>query len=281
MGMVMSAYASLKSIQPREPEDVAASAREDVWAFVRLEARQAFRREPLLGAVLEELACAPSDAQLLARVLSRRLAAAQLPAEELRGLMEDLLAGDQAVVQQAAADLAAVKARDPACAGYLHTLLNLKGFHALQVHRVSHVLWKQGRTELAHWLANMSAMLFSVDIHPAARIGCGVMLDHATGIVIGETAVVEDEVSILQNVTLGGTGKEHGDRHPKIRRGVLLGAGAKVLGNIEVGMMSKVAAGSVVLRSVPPHCTVAGVPAKVVRIHSQRSCPASEMDQAI
>ena len=156
----------------------------------------------------------------------------------------------------------AVRHRDPACTTYLHAVMNLKGFQALQAHRASHALWGAGRRELAHWLSHLVSLSFGIDIHPAARLGTALMLDHGRGIVIGETAEVSDGTSILQNVTLGGTGKDRGDRHPKIRHDVLIGAGAKILGNIEVGPMSKVAAGSAVLQSVPPRCTVAGVPAR-------------------
>lgn len=163
----------------------------------------------------------------------------------------------------------------------MHVLMNLKGFQALQTYRVAHRLWLDGRKEVANWLSNLASLVFGPDIHPAARIGQAVMLDHGSGIVIGETAVIDDEVSILQNVTLGGTGKETGDRHPKIRRGVMIGAGAKILGNIEVGAYSKVAAGSVVLKPVPHRTTVAGVPATVVRIHRADEIPAAEMDQTI
>lgn len=163
---------------------------------------------------------------------------------------------------------------------YSTPLLYLKGFHALQGYRVAHWLWQQGRHSLAVFLQNQISVVFSVDVHPAAQIGRGIMFDHATGIIIGETAVVEDDVSILQNVTLGGTGKEHGDRHPKIREGVMIGAGAKVLGNIEVGRGAKIGAGSVVLQPVPPHTTVAGVPAHEVG-HPDCDKPSLDMNQGL
>ena len=158
--------------------------------------------------------------------------------------------------------------------------LFFKGFHALQAYRLAHWLWNEKRRHLALYLQTRVSDLFAVDIHPAARIGSGIMMDHATGIVIGETAVVEDNVSMLHAVTLGGTGKEAGDRHPKIRTGVLIGAGAKILGNIEIGKGARVAAGSVVLQNVPPCKTVAGVPAKVI---GDSGCaePAREMDQML
>ena len=169
---------------------------------------------------------------------------------------------------------------DPACRGYFVAILYYKGFQALQSYRVAHHYWEQGREALALFLQSQIAQAFAVDIHPAARLGSGIMIDHATGVVIGETAVVEDNVSMLHEVTLGGTGKEIGDRHPKVRRGVLIGAGAKILGNIEIGQGSRVGAGSVVLSPVPAHCTVAGVPARIVKgICSEDEEPARNMEQ--
>jgi serine O-acetyltransferase len=253
-----------------------------IWQQLGETAADVAAREPLLRQRMQAL-LAPdhTPAAMLATVLARRLACDDLPQAALRTLMQSVFDDHEgAILMQVAADLAAVTERDPACSDYLHVLLNLKGFQALQTYRVAHALWCSGRGELAFALASQASLAFAVDIHPAARIGAGVMLDHGTGIVIGETTVIEDSVSILQNVTLGGTGKEHGDRHPKIRSGVLIGAGATILGNIEIGTMSKVAAGSVVLKPVPPHCTVAGVPARIVREH-QHSCPSTDMDQTI
>jgi serine O-acetyltransferase len=224
-------------------------------------------REPVLRRVIDETVLIDSPpAQIVSAVLSRRLGwgdSAQVAT--LRTLVLDVLGEDPAVLECLEADLNAVVARDPACGSCVHALLHLKGFHALQAHRVAHSLWQRGRPDVAHWLASQTAAALGVDIHPAVPIGRGVVLDHATGIVIGETAAVETGVTILQGVTLGATGKQRGDRHPKVGRGVLLGAGAKVLGNIEIGRMSKVGAGSVVLDPVPAYCTVAGVPARVVR----------------
>jgi serine O-acetyltransferase len=176
--------------------------------------------------------------------------------------------------------LLAVVERDPACTRAIEPLLYFKGFHALETHRLAHHLWISGRKDFALYLQSRSSIVFQIDIHPAAPFGKGIFLDHATGLVVGGTAVVEDDVSILQDVTLGGTGKEMGDRHPKIRRGVLIGAGAKILGNIEVGRCARVAAGSVVLQAVPPNKTVAGVPARVV---GDAGCsePARSMDQIL
>lgn len=178
------------------------------------------------------------------------------------------------------ADIRAITERDPAATRFSEPLLYFKGFHALQTHRVAHWLWSEGRRELALFLQSRASEVFGVDIHPAARIGKGILVDHATGVVVGETAVVEDNVSILHEVTLGGTGKDCGDRHPKVRHGVLIGAGAKILGNVEVGEGAKIGAGSVVLEDVPAHATVAGVPAKVVGI-AEGDEPARTMDHRL
>jgi serine O-acetyltransferase len=190
------------------------------------------------------------------------------------------LAADPMIGLAARADIVAFTERDPACTSPLDPLLWFKGYHALQTSRVAHWLWLQGRKTLAHFLQSRASALFGVDIHPNARIGKGIFIDHGTGVVIGETAVVEDGVSMLHGVTLGGTGKERGDRHPKVRRGVLLGAGAKVLGNIEIGACAKIAAGSVVLAPVPAGCTAAGVPARIIGCVDVPE-PALEMDQTI
>ncbi|WP_420472741.1 serine O-acetyltransferase [Noviherbaspirillum sp. ST9] len=255
---------------------------EGIWLEIRAEAEQTAAQEPLLLPRLKTMVLdRPTLDAAIAAVIARRLATEDLPEAALRELFDSAMRDTPGIAQRAAADLAAVKDRDPACPNLLHVVLNLKGFQSLQAYRIAHALWQDGRQALAFALSNQASVALGVDIHPAARIGCGVMFDHATGIVIGETTVVEDHVSILQNVTLGGTGKEHGDRHPKIRSGVMIGAGAKILGNIEVGTMSKIAAGSVVLRPVPAHCTVAGVPARVVRHHRDDSCPSDEMDQTI
>ena len=238
--------------------------------------------EPLLAQRMHRLVLGQESlGELLAGVLARHLGCMEMLDADMYDMMADIFCAHGEILQQATDDMSAVKERDPACPDLLHVVLNLKGFHALLAHRVAHRLWLQDRRELAFAIANLASLRFAVDIHPAANIGSGVLLDHGTGIVIGETAVVDDNVSILQNVTLGGTGKESGDRHPKVRSGVLIGAGAKILGNIDIGEMSKVAAGSVVLKDVPPRCTVAGVPAKVVRWHDGRDIPALDMLQSI
>lgn len=255
---------------------------EHVWDDIYRSASGLALREPVLFRRLRDIVIertCPSD--VLAALLARKLACTDLAEVDLYTLILALLRDSKNLIHQTTADIAAVALRDPACPDHLHVLLNLKGFQALQAYRVCHCLWQQRRPELALALANQAALIFGIDIHPAARIGSGVMLDHGAGIVIGETAVVDDNVSILQGVTLGGTGKESGDRHPKIRSGVMIGANATILGNIEIGAMSRVAAGSVVLANVPPCSTVAGVPAKIVRQHHGVNFPALDMRQTL
>ncbi|WLD15379.1 serine O-acetyltransferase [Planctellipticum variicoloris] len=246
-------------------EDLVASGDDPIWRQIQSEAREEAEREPLLVSFLYAAVLRHATLEEgLSVILANKLQSAELPAILLRDLIYDALADDGSIRNSIRADLLAARTRDPAARGYAQPFLYYKGFHSLQTHRVAHALWSRERHALAAHLQNRVSEVFGVDIHPAARIGQGVIIDHATGVVIGETAVVEDHVSLLHEVTLGGTGKERGDRHPKVRRGVLIGAGAKILGNIEVGMGAKVAAGSVVLRDVPPHTTVAGVPARVV-----------------
>jgi serine O-acetyltransferase len=198
----------------------------------------------------------------------------------VREVCQSAFAADPAIVAAAEADLQAVSERDPAIKTLLQPFLYFKGYQALQAWRVAHWLWGQGRETLAFHFQSRISELFQLDIHPAARMGAGLFLDHGTGIVIGETAVIGDDVSLLQGVTLGGTGAERGDRHPKIGRGVLLGAGAKVLGNIQIGDYAKVASGSVVLKPVPAHCTAAGVPARLVNCPTGEE-PARSMDHTL
>ncbi len=212
--------------------------------------------------------------------LARKLGDAVITPISLREICQEAQAADSSLVSRAEADLRAVFERDPACKGYLQPFLFFKGFMALQTHRLGHWLWTQGRETLAYYLQSRTSELFQVDVHPNARIGSGVFIDHATGVVIGETAVVGDDVSLLHGVTLGGTGAERGDRHPKIGKGVLLGAGAKVLGNIQIGDYAKIASGSVVLKPVPSGCTAAGVPARLVNCPSCAE-PARTMDHTL
>jgi serine O-acetyltransferase len=212
--------------------------------------------------------------------LAEKLGTERLPAVSFRlGIAEAFNSAPEIGIA-VRADLRAIRQRDPACTSYWMPLLYFKGFHALQAHRYAHWLWQSDRCALALHVQNRVSEIFGVDIHPAARLGSGIFVDHATSVVMGETTVVEDDVSLLHEVTLGGTGKEIGDRHPKIRRGVLICAGAKVLGNVEVGEGAKIAAGSVVLSDVPPHSTVAGIPAEIVG-HPEADQPALEMNSGL
>ena len=248
-----------------------------VWRNILTEARATANIEPVLESYLKSTIIDHSNlGSALSFHLSNKLASVSLPAEILRDIMDDVFK-DFVIVDQAARDIQATVDRDSACKLYSSPFLYFKGFLSLQAYRVAHQLWNQDRKSLALLLQHRISMTFAVDIHPGAKIGSGLMIDHATGLVIGETAVVEDSVSIMQSVTLGGTGKEAGDRHPKIRKGVLLGPGAKILGNIEVGEGAMVAAASVVLRDVRAHDIVAGVPAKRVgQVNSDQ--PSKAMD---
>ncbi|GEP09517.1 serine O-acetyltransferase [Methylobacterium gnaphalii] len=251
------------------------------WTRVREEAETVVRDEPQLASFfVATILNHPTLEAAVAHRVAARLGHASLPAELVAHGFREAFEADPELGRSIRADIAAVMDRDPATTRALEPVLYFKGFHAIQAHRLAHWYWDQGRRDLALYLQSRSSEVFQTDIHPAARIGRGVFFDHATGIVIGSTAVIEDDVSILHAVTLGGTGKQGGDRHPKIRRGVMIGAGAKILGNIEVGACARVAAGSVVLRPVPPHTTVVGVPARVV---GTAGCaePARSMDQLL
>ena len=252
-----------------------------LFARVRAEAEEAAKREPELAAFLMT-AILNHDTLESAVVhrLASRLDHVDVPGAMIRQVYGEFIARDPAIGEAFRADIIAVADRDPACMRLIEPVLYFKGFHALQTYRLAHALLRAGRRDFALYLQSRASSIFDVDLNPAARIGKGVFLDHASGLVVGETTVIEDDVSILQGVTLGGTGKEIGDRHPKIRRGVLIGAGAKVLGNIEVGHCSRVAAGSVVLSAVPNNKTVAGVPARIV---GEAGCaePARSMNQII
>jgi serine O-acetyltransferase len=252
-----------------------------VWPELREEAARAAKAEPGLGSLLNAVILAHADlASALSFQLARKLGDAELGAMTVREICAETFAAEPSIVRAAEADLKAVLERDPAAKGFLQPFLFYKGFLSLQTHRVAGRLWRQGRETLAWHFQSRMSELFQVDIHPAARVGSGVFIDHATGVVIGETASVGDDVSMLHGVTLGGTGAQRGDRHPKIGRGVLLGAGAKVLGNIEIGDYAKIASGSVVLKPVPPHCTAAGVPARLVNCPSCNE-PARTMDHTV
>jgi serine O-acetyltransferase len=252
-----------------------------VWMRIRKEAGEIVQREPELARFVEAAVLRHNtlDAALFHRVAGR-LDSPEIPAAMIRDAYWRALDRAPTLADDFRADLIATFDRDPATGRLIEPLLYYKGFHAIQACRLAHWLWHAGKRDFAYYLQSRVSAAFQCDIHPAARIGRGLFLDHATGLVIGETAVVEDDVSMLHGVTLGGTGKESGDRHPKIRQGVLIGAGAKILGNIEVGPCSRVAAGSVVLSAVPPNVTVAGVPAKAI---GKAGCaePSRTMDQLL
>jgi len=250
-----------------------------IWLALRAQAEELTESEPSLASLAHATILKHERFEdALSYHLAKKIGGEDLSPMLARESFDEALQKEPSIGDAARADLSAIFERDPACHSYLQAFLFYKGFHALECYRVAHWLWQNGRMTLAQFLQSRMSELFAVDIHPASRIGQGIFIDHATGVVIGETAVVEDDVSMLHGVTLGGTGKETGDRHPKIRRGVLLSVGAKVLGNIEVGEYSRVGAGSLVLKPVPPGCTVAGVPAKVIgRAGSER--PSQTMDQ--
>ncbi len=236
-----------------------------LWHTIRQEASQLVESEPMLASYFHATLLNHKNlGSALSYILANKLVTQVMPAIEIREIARQAYEADTTIIQSAVTDILAVYVRDPATNYYSTPLLYYKGFLSLQAYRIAHWLWKQDRKSLAIFLQSQIAIVFGVDIHPAAQIGCGVMFDHATGIVIGETVVIENDVSILQSVTLGGTGKENGDRHPKIREGVMIGAHSTILGNIEIGKGAKIGAGSVVLEPVPEHTTVAGVPAKVV-----------------
>jgi serine O-acetyltransferase len=248
---------------------------------LRSEASAAARSEAALASLLAAVILNHKNlGDALSYQLARKLGDQELRAMSLRDICEEAYASNPILVEIAEADLKAVFERDPACKGYVQPFLFFKSFLALQTQRVAHWLWSEGRETLAFYLQSRMSELFQVDIHPATQIGRGVFIDHGTGIVIGETAVIGDDVSMLQGVTLGGTGAERGDRHPKIGKGVLLGAGAKVLGNIKIGDYAKVASGSVVLKPVPAGCTAAGVPARLVNCPTCDE-PARSMDHTL
>jgi serine O-acetyltransferase len=266
-------------VEEKEIADIARAG--SLWMAIRSEVEEMAEKEPLLASffhatILNHDSLEAALSFQLASKLDNTIVSSML----LREIIEEAFASDPSIIHCAEVDIKAARSRDAACEFYSMPLLYFKGFHALQSHRVAHWLWQQDRHPLAWYIQNQMSTIFGVDIHPAAQIGCGIMLDHATALVVGETSVIEDDVSILQSVTLGGTGKETGDRHPKIRRGVLIGAGAEVIGNIEVGEGAKVGAGSVVLQDVPPHVTVAGVPAEIVG-RPKAEQPALDVDHSL
>lgn len=251
----------------------------NVWETLRSEANRVIEEEPTLRHLVNDVILSRDTlASVLGARLARRLAREDMPRATMEPLLTGVFTAHPDTVHAASRDLLAMFERDPACFSPLEPLLFFKGFLALTTYRVSHQLWQDGRRWLALYFQSVASEAFAVDIHPAARIGCGILLDHATSFVVGETAIIEDDVSILHEVTLGGTGKDSGDRHPIIRSGVLIGAGAKILGRVEIGTGAKIGAGSVVLADVAPHNTVAGVPAVVVGVSREQN-PAIEMNQ--
>ncbi len=268
-------------VKPKSKSAANVATADPVWDQVLREAEAAMAGEPALtGFIFATVVNHTRLEDAIAHRVAQRLNHSDVDAGLILQTFQDVLNSQPSLSLSIRADLAAVLDRDPACNRYLEPLLFFKGFHALVTHRFAHELWRQGRRDFALYLQSQSSKIFTTDIHPAARFGRGIMLDHATGFVVGETAVVGDNCSFLHAVTLGGSGKATGDRHPKIGAGVLIGAGAKVLGNIHVGNCALIAAGSVVLQDVPPNMTVAGVPARIV---GRVGCaePARTMDQML
>lgn len=250
-----------------------------LWQAMRREVKARAEFEPIMATYFQATVLNHDTLEgSLSFLLASKLDSSVVSSMALREIIQDAFASEASLTRAAEIDIKATRDRDPACNSYSTPFLFYKGFQALQIHRVAHWLWVQERHSLAFFLQNQVSTIFGVDIHPAARIGCGIMLDHATGLVIGETAIVEDDVSILHGVTLGGTGKESDDRHPKVRSGVMIGANASIIGNIEIGEGAKVGAGSVVMKDVPPHVTVAGIPAKVIGKLNQE-CDGRDMEQ--
>ena len=250
-----------------------------LWQAMRSEVKARAEFEPIMATYFQATVLNHDTLEgSLSFLLASKLDSSVVSSMALREIIQDAFANEASLTRAAEIDIKATRDRDPACNSYSTPFLFYKGFQALQIHRVAHWLWVQERHSLAFFLQNQVSTIFGVDIHPAARIGCGIMLDHATGLVIGETAIVEDDVSILHGVTLGGTGKESDDRHPKVRSGVMIGANASIIGNIEIGEGARVGAGSVVMKYVPPHVTVAGIPAKVIGKLNQE-CDGRDMEQ--
>ena len=257
------------------------NSEEPLWARILSEAEAIVRQEPQLATLIDRAVFSHRDlAAAVIHQISERLAGPVLGEGSIRQAFLEALQDSPDLGEAFRADIVATYDRDPATTRFVEPLLYFKGFHAIQTHRLAHWLWTRHRRDFALYLQSRSSAVFQTDIHPAAKIGRGIFLDHATGLVVGETALVEDHCSLLHDVTLGGTGNENGDRHPKIRSGVMIGAGAKILGNIEVGHCARIAAGSVVLKPVPNNVTVAGVPARVI---GEAGCaePSRTMDQML
>lgn len=268
--MANSSIARTPNVAPVDP----------IWDTVRKEASDAIECDPIMATFFyANVLNHETLEEAVTHRLSERLSHRDVGADMIRRTFATMAQDRPEWSNELRTDIQAYYDRDPACDRFVMPVLYFKGFHAIQTHRLAHWLWNRGREDFALYLQSRSSSVFQVDINPAARVGKGIFFDHATGIVVGATAVIEDNVSILQGVTLGGTGKETGDRHPKIRYGVLIGAGAKILGNIEVGHCAKVASGSVVLAPVPHNKTVAGVPARIVGETSCADQPSRTMDQ--
>ena len=252
---------------------------DEIWALIRNEAREVSLSEPALSNLLDETILSRADIfDSISLRLARKLGRHAMGEVLIYQIFQEAFAKDSLMRENVIKDIIAIKERDPACLSYLNPILYFKGFQSITVHRAAHWLWENGRKHTAYYFQSLSSEIFGVDIHPAARFGGGILLDHATSFVAGETSVVEDNVSILHEVTLGGTGNETGDRHPKVRSGVLIGAGAKLIGNIEIGKCAKIGAGSVVLDDVPAHTTVVGIPARPVGSATEDD-PAEKMNQ--
>lgn len=262
-------------------EDIDAAALDGVWDELRAEARLQETSPSLRSLMHLRVTSRGSFEDSLATGMAQAASDGHTYEQPLHDMFYDVLSEHPEIGRAARIDLVASVDRNPAYPNVLIPYLFAKGFLGLEMHRVAHALWHEGRSTEAFLIQSRVSEVFAMDIHPAARIGCGVFIDHATGIVIGETAMVDDDVSILQGVTLGGTGKDVGDRHPKVGRGCLISAGAIILGNVRIGPYSRVGAGSVVLTDVPAHATVVGVPAKVVRINRNSDCPSETMDPRI
>ncbi|MEP0944371.1 MAG: serine O-acetyltransferase [Rhizobiaceae bacterium] len=252
-----------------------------VWVALREEAQAIIDNDPAMGSfVFGNVLNQKTLEDAIVHRICERLHQPEFPSGMIRDVFNEMRADWPEWSEIVRVDIAAVYDRDPACTRFIEPILYFKGFHALQTHRLAHWAWHKGRKDFALYLQSRSSQVFQTDINPTSVLGRGLFMDHATGIVIGATAVIGDDVSILQGVTLGGTGKEEGDRHPKVKNGVLIGAGAKVLGNIEIGECSRVAAGALVVKPVPPKTTVAGVPARVVGV-AGCSQPSRTMDQIL
>lgn len=254
---------------------------EKISEILKKEAQDFVAREDLLSEVLRYYILeSKSFVEMLSKILVKALESDFVSQELSEKIVTDSLESNHQIISSAIRDLEAIVERDPANPSFVVAVLNLKGFHAIQLHRIAHSYWRKNARATAHLIQNAISRKLGVDVHPGCQMGSGIMFDHATGIVIGETSVIDDDVSILQSVTLGGTGKEAGDRHPKIGRGVMIGSGARVLGNVKIGEGAKIGAGSVVLTDVPPHTTVVGVPAKII---GKPNCdkPSTTMDQNV